>query len=354
MVSRTLLLPCAGKSSRYPGVRPKWMLTLPDGNLALWRAAASVPEDAYDRIVVAVRADHEERYKCRDVLQRVFGAAAEVLVIKHDTRGPADTVAHLIRHFDLRGPILVKDADSFFDPAPLPEGNFVSVSDVRATPQMSNVGAKSFAVVNEHSLIVQMVEKSLVSNFVSIGLYGMADAQLYLRHFDAIVREHDAGEVFVSHVLNRAIQDGAVVVPHNVKGLIDVGTLEDWRRVVRAQGTIICDIDGVVFKNHSRYFEPTWDSDEEPIAANIATLLEWQRNGAQIVFMTARAESCRARTAASLEATGLKPHALIMDCRHGRRLLVNDHTKSNPYPSAVGISVPRDSPTLGDYLKDWL
>ena len=40
---RTLLLPCAGKSSRYPGTRPKWMLTLPEGELALARAAASVP-----------------------------------------------------------------------------------------------------------------------------------------------------------------------------------------------------------------------------------------------------------------------------------------------------------------------
>ena len=32
---RTLLLPCAGKSTRYPGTRPKWMLTLPEGDLAL-------------------------------------------------------------------------------------------------------------------------------------------------------------------------------------------------------------------------------------------------------------------------------------------------------------------------------
>ena len=65
---RTLIMPCAGRSSRYPGVRPKWMLTLPEGEIALARAAASLPEDSFDRIVIAVRADHEERYGCRALL----------------------------------------------------------------------------------------------------------------------------------------------------------------------------------------------------------------------------------------------------------------------------------------------
>ncbi len=55
IMTRTLILPCAGRSSRYPGVRPKWMLTLPEGELALARAAASLPEGACGRVVVAVR-----------------------------------------------------------------------------------------------------------------------------------------------------------------------------------------------------------------------------------------------------------------------------------------------------------
>ena len=90
---RTLLLPCAGKSSRYPGVRPKWMLTLPDGELALARAAASLPTDAYERIVVAVRAEHDAKYQASALLHRVFGPRVEILVLAQDTAGPADTVA---------------------------------------------------------------------------------------------------------------------------------------------------------------------------------------------------------------------------------------------------------------------
>jgi hypothetical protein len=42
-----------------------------------------------------------------------------------------------------------------------------------------------------------------------------------------------------------------------------------------------------------------------------------------------------------------------MNCNHGRRFLVNDHAPSNPYPSAVAISIERNSAKLPDYLKDW-
>ena len=330
------------------------MLTLPDGQLALARAAASVPAGSYDCIIIAVRAEHEAMYQARDLLHRVFGPSVQVLVLDRDTRGPADTVAEMLRLGGVTGAFAVKDADSFFDPAPLPEGSFVALSDVRRSPEMTNVGAKSFAVINENELIVEMVEKSLASNFVSVGLYGFADASTYLAHFDALSCDGGSNEIFVSHVLNRAIAAGMVVAPLLISGLIDVGTLEDWRRHVRPRGTIVTDIDGVVFENHSRYFPPFWTDPDRPIDANVEALRNWQAKGAQLIFMTARPEKFREKTEAALRAVGLKPHALVMNCLHGRRFLVNDHAASNPYPAAVAINTERNSPALADYLKDWL
>jgi hypothetical protein len=349
----TLLLPCAGKSSRYPGVRPKWMLTLPEGDLAIARAAASIPAWSYHRIVAAVRAEHEERYGCRALFERVFGNRVEVIVLEQDTRGPADTVAQMLTRANVTGPIAIKDADSFFDAVPLPDTGFVAVVDVRKNPTMSNVGGKSFAVVNGQGLVVEMIEKSLASNHVCVGLYGFDDAGAFSRSFRAISDSAGDREIFVSHVMNHAIAGGMVVRPHEVSGLVDVGTLEDWRRYVRPRGTIVTDLDGVVFKNHSRYFAPLWDEPDEPIAANVEALRSWAADGAQIIFMTARPEAHRARTESTLRQLGLEPHALVMDCRHGRRFLVNDHAATNPAPSAVAISMERDSATLGDQLRDW-
>jgi len=330
------------------------MLTLPEGDLALARAAASIPTADYDRILIAVRAEHEAKYRASELLMRVFGKDVTILVLDRDTRGPADTVAEMLRRAEVSGAFAIKDADSFFDAAPLPQGSFVALSDVRRSPHMTNVGAKSFAVVNENELVVEMVEKSLASNFVSVGLYGFADTGAYLDCFEALAGEHGGQEIFVSHVMNRAIAAGMMVAPLIVSGLIDVGTLEDWRRHVRPRGTIVTDLDGVVFENHSRYFPPFWTEADKPIEANVAALRRWQDDGAQLVFMTARPEEFRRKTSEALLALGLKPHALIMECRHGRRFLVNDHAASNPYPAAVAISTERNSPDLADYMKDWL
>jgi hypothetical protein len=330
------------------------MLTLPEGDLALARAAASLPSAAYERTVIAVRSEHEAQYQATALLRRVFGENVEVLVLDRDTRGPAETVVEMIRRGNVAGAIFIKDADSFFNPVPAPNGNFVALSDVRLSPHMANVGAKSFAVINENNLVVEMVEKSLASNFVSVGLYGFTDAGNYLHLFNHLSNDTENQEIFVSHVMNRGIVDGMMVSPLMVSGLIDVGTLEDWRRHVRPRGTIVTDLDGVVFENHSRYFPPFWTDADKSIDDNVAALLHWQNMGAQLIFMTARPEEFRAKTEQALAKLGLRAHALIMDCHHGRRFLINDHATSNPFPAAVAVSTERNSPNLSTYLKDWL
>jgi hypothetical protein len=349
----TLLLPCAGKSSRYPGLRPKWMLTLPEGDIALARAASSLPLQSYRRTVVAVRAEHEQRYGAGALVRRVLAADVEVLVLDRDTSGPADTVAEMIERSDIAGPIAIKDSDSFFDPMPPPSPGFVALVDVRSAPHMSNVGAKSFAVVNDNGLVVEMIEKALVSNYVSVGLYGFPDAARYLNEFRALAQSHRDGEIFVAHVMNRAIALGSIVAPMFVSGFVDLGTLEDWRRHVRLRGSMLVDLDGVVFQNHSRYFAPHWDDDDIPIAENVAALRACQDRGAQLIFMTARPEIYRQKTENTLRSLGFSPHAIVMDCRHGRRFLINDHAVSNPHPAAVAISIERNSSKLADYLSDW-
>jgi len=34
----TLIIPCSGKSSRFPSIRPKWLFTHPNGELMIERA----------------------------------------------------------------------------------------------------------------------------------------------------------------------------------------------------------------------------------------------------------------------------------------------------------------------------
>jgi hypothetical protein len=349
-MNETLLLPCAGLSSRYRNMRPKWMLTTPDGRLAIQRAAASVDPARIGRRVIAIRAEHETKYGASAAIRRAFGEAIDIVVLDKDTNGPAETVALMIERARVDGPILIKDADSFFDPTERPTGNFVGTLDLRSNLSISRVGAKSFLVINEQNLISHIVEKHVSSNFVSAGLYAFGDAGAYLDCYRATAREVTGGEVFVSHVIDEALRRGEVFKPYFVSNLIDVGTVEDWRLFTQARRLFLVDVDGVVFRNQSEFFPPYWGDEVEPIEENIERLRELQATGSQLVFITSRTEKYREATMRALTARGLEVHALVMGCMHAPRVLINDFADSNPYPSATAINLPRNSATLRSML----
>ena len=46
----TLIIPCAGRSSRYPNLRPKWLLTHPDGDLMLEKVVDALTINGLDLV----------------------------------------------------------------------------------------------------------------------------------------------------------------------------------------------------------------------------------------------------------------------------------------------------------------
>ena len=44
-------------------------------------------------------------------------------------------------------------------------------------------------------------------------------------------------------------------------------------------------------------------------------------------------------------------YEVITDLPHASRVLINDFSNSNPYPTSQAINLVRDSNNLGDYLK---
>ena len=58
-----LIIPMAGKSSRFPNMRPKWMLTHPSGNFMVIEAIKSLDLDSYKNVYFVVLKEHEEIFK---------------------------------------------------------------------------------------------------------------------------------------------------------------------------------------------------------------------------------------------------------------------------------------------------
>ncbi|HVY15779.1 MAG TPA: hypothetical protein VHB27_11140 [Rhodopila sp.] len=349
----TLIVPCGAPLKPGSERRPKWLLTTPAGQLLVARAAETVPRARVRRTIVVFLREAETRYGVIAALRRAFDRPIECVVLDEPTNGPAATVRTAIERAGVTGPICIKDSDSFFSlPDGVPDGSFLAVADLRSMASVSEPGRKSYVRLNEQGLVADIVEKNVVSNFISVGLYGFSDAALFRRAYDALAGLTGGAQSFVSHVIKAAMMEGHVFQPVHAGDLVDIGTRADWNAYRARLPAIVLDIDGVVFRNQSEFFPPYWGDPVEPIEANVAHIRSLQSSGAQLIFMTARPEAHRAATLAALEAVGLQVHALVMGCLHGRRYLVNDYAPSNPYPSAVAVNLPRNGASLPDVLQE--
>ena len=70
----TLIIPCAGSSSRFPNMRPKWMLTHPDGKLMVEKAFEGISHNRFERVIVTILKEHVDNFEADIWLKQIFGS----------------------------------------------------------------------------------------------------------------------------------------------------------------------------------------------------------------------------------------------------------------------------------------
>lgn len=336
-----IIIPCAGLSSRFPNLRPKYLLTDYSGKMMIEGAAKNFI-GKYP-VTIAILKQHDDIFNSSKLLEEVFGDKVKIVRLPAATTGPADTVYQTLKlaGIDSSSPFLIKDSDGFYD-SELVEGNAIYVCNLNKNPTIKNVHAKSYTVTNEQGLINSVVEKQIVSNNFCAGGYQFESVGQYMEIFDTI-KNTVISEIFVSNIIDYMIAQGNIFVEQEVTNFYDLGTAPDWFEY-NNRPTYFCDIDGTILVN--RHPAENW----EPLMDNVRVLLEEQARDCKLVFTTARPIKFETRTREMLDNLGFKNYVLIMATNHSRRVLINDFSHSNPYPSAVAINLPRDADNLRDYL----
>lgn len=336
-----VIMPCAGLSTRFPNLRPKYLLTDYSGKLMIQNAAKNF--EAHN-ITIVILKEHDRKFNARDKLVDAFGDRIKIVVLDEPTTGPADTVYQAIMKSDIpmMSPILIKDCDGFYD-SELVKGNAIYVSKLSKNPDIRNAPAKSYTITNEQGLVTTVVEKQIVSDSFCVGGYQFQTAESYVDAFESLASSM-TNEIFVSNIIDYMISEGYVFKEQEVANFIDVGTADDWFKY-NNKPTYFCDIDGTLIKTVDFHDDPY-----EPLEKNVNVLLKEQARGCKMVFVTARNKRYEDYTYQMLENLGFKDFTLIMEVNHSRRVVINDYANSNPYPSAVAINIRRDSDTLGEML----
>jgi len=345
-----LIIPCAGKSSRFPNMRPKWLLTNPSGSLIIQDVIRGIlSNNDFKRVIIVILREHIEKFEADVWLkQSLNNINFELCILDNPTKSQSETVFKTCKKMDISGHITVKDSDSFVV-TKLVKDNGVVGADLRNHLSLSNVAGKSFIESNKSGIITSIVEKSVVSNFISVGVYLFNSAEEFMNKYVEF-EDFNKGELFLSHIISSLIEDGHIFRHIQSDDYYDWGTLEDWKKFTSDKNTYFIDIDGVIFFNKGKYGNNCWGKEDRPLTNNIETIKNISNLGGQIILCTARSEEYRQSTEESLEEHGIKYHALVMGCNHAKRFLINDFSNSNSYPTALAINLERDSDDLQKYI----
>lgn len=336
-----IIVPCAGLSTRFPNLRPKYLLTDYSGKLMIERALENFKSQ---KINIAILGQHNEQYNAEKKLKECFGNGVKVAIIDEPTAGPADTVYKTIEKLNINksSSILIKDCDGYFSNQPK-FGNVIYVAKLSKHPKIRTASAKSYTITNEQNIVCSVVEKQIVSDNFCVGSYQFQTAESFINSFESLIG-NVSKEIFVSNIIDHLISKGTIFFESEVEDFVDVGTAEDWFDF-NNKPTYFCDIDGTIiyskFDSYDNY---------EPIKENIEALISELKRGCKVIFCTSRNKKYLEITRRMLDELGFSDCELIMEVHHTKRVLVNDYAKSNPYPSAIAVNLPRDSNTLGDFI----
>lgn len=354
---KTLIIPCAGRSSRFPNMKPKWMLCYPDGKIMVKKALEGMDISEYDRIIITILQEHVVEFDADKILYKAFcfedDSRYELCVLEEPTSCQAETVYLTLLNCNVQGAFSVKDSDNYIKCNLLDKLDFVVGINLTVFPkEVRRLAAKSFLVMNEQNIIIDIIEKKIVSENISVGLYGFRDVSLFVDTYLYLQSVNTQKyEIYISHIIAYLLGSGESVYEYiEAQDYEDWGTLDDWNLVLNEKSTLIINIDNILFKSEENYKRYLDIENQRPRKDNLAFLKNFTEKGGQIIALTSRHEEERLEVINSLLQEGVCVHALIMDCYLSHEILVNSYGNDLPYPGCEHINIKAND-YLGDFLR---
>lgn len=346
-----------GKSSRFPGMRPKWMLTHPStGNIMCVESISGIDISFFDQIYFVFLKEHEDLYGASNAIEKSIKNTKELckkskfvnfIILDSPTKSQSETVHQAIIKANINGFIYIKDSDGYFRSNIESTENQVTYFDLNDIDEI-NARAKSYIDLDSNNRITNMVEKKVISSTFCVGGYGFKSAKDFCVYYKKI--EHLPGECYISNVIFEMMLDGKIFIGNESFDFLDWGTIKSWNDYKSKFYTIFSDLDGTLISNTSHLIPP-FIGEGSPLVNNIKSLRKIKSNGGFVIITTSRPEEYRDITEKEINLHGIPCDILIMGLPHSQRLIINDFSKSNPHPSCSSINIQRNSDNIDQYLK---
>ena len=349
---KSLLIPIAGKSTRFPNTRPKWMLTHPkSGYFMAIESIRGLNLDFFDKIYFIGLKEHLTQYKYKKGFEYELSKLnlkdkTELILLDKSTSSQSETIYEALIKKSIKGFITIKDSDNFFVCTFTDTKNKVSYYNLHKTTNI-NPSNKSYIQLDENNIITNIVEKSIISPTFSIGGYSFNSADDFISSFLSI--KDMEGECYISNIVYDLMLKDQIFYGQSCTNYKDWGTIEDWNKYKAEYNTLFIDLDGTLVENTSYKFPP-YIGNGSPLTKNIEWLKHlYDKGKTEIIITTSRPEYYKQETLKELDEKGIPYDKIIMGLNHCKRTIINDYANSNPYPSCNAINIERNSDNLNTY-----
>ena len=349
-----LIIPVAGSSSRYPGIRPKWMLTLPSGELLIENCIKGFDLKNIEQIVLIAQKNHLEDFDMSksyliNTFEEKFQKQTNLFLLDSPTISQPMTIFKYLSSLKEDISFYIKDCDNYFEDRPI-KGNTVSYLKLDDLDLVA-ASNKSYIKINSFSEIEQIQEKEVISENFCVGGYSFNSSKQYIKEYFALDGDNNAN-LYVSHIIQRLILCGERFSATAIKEYIDYGTSKEYFLETRKTVSLFCDFDGVIVKNSSKFSNNPWSY--KPLSKNIDAIKNKldQSKDSILIITTSRPSTERENISKFCKKVNLKVKQIITDLPHCKRFLINDFSSSNPYPSSIAINLKRNEENIKDYLFD--
>ena len=347
-----LLLPVAGRSSRFPGLRPKWLITLPNGQLMIERSLSGLRLENINEIVIIMLSEHKKYInpnQIKDLISDIVSSEIKINIFELDkqTISQPETIASYLKSSNEDFSFFVKDCDNYFEFTPKPDNvvSFVELSSLNLVA----ASAKSYIRFNKFNEIELIAEKSVISDKFCCGGYGFKSSKNFLENYNFLGGGSNQ-DLYVSHIIQRGILSGDTFYAYEANKYEDYGTSQEYFEYIKDVRSIFCDFDGVLVINSSKFASPPWQY--KPNNDNLKSISNYLKKSpfSKLIITTSRPKNQKQNIIDFLRSFEIECIDVITDLPHASRVLINDFSNSNPYPTSQAINLVRNSTNLVDYL----
>lgn len=343
-----LILPVSGQSSRFPNMRPKWLLTMPNGNLMFEESVSTWDFSPYNEITLVCLREHVDKYTSEEILiqrfQERFNRNLNLVILNSPTSSASETIYKALQELP-NEPFVVKDCDNTFDleMQAVSGKNIIGYVDLNKV-DLLDAKNKSYVEVNDFGKVVNIIEKVVISDKFCCGVYGFASSREFMSVFEKLSLISDE-EIYLSHIIHHMLLQGTDFEPLECFNYVDWGTHREFLHFKNKFRTIFLDFDGVCVENSSAFAKSPWAY--KPLVPNMSHLKKLHdTNTIQIVVTTARPESERENIERFFAEYDITLTGVVCGLSHASRVLVNDFSVTNAYPTASAINLKRDAEDL--------